>query len=379
MIAKAEAKLEWRSLAYDIHTEFAYTALMFVRLLRRFEFLLLLALILISRAAYALEERYNTGWRLNLDNDILAESDRDYTGGIALTLSGRRAQDYLISLEGVRNWLDDLLRVSRLYDDQSYFQLHSLQYGAMLFTPEDITDPAPIFDDRPYGSLFYLSNTELTVLPASDQAWMSTLTFGFLGLRAAEDIQRLIHALTDSDVANGWDNQISAGGEPTLMYTLSNQRNHIDSASAARRHQFKTVYEANAGFSTDVNASLSWRWGRIDTPWWSFNPQHAEYIQLGAPVSARESSGRRELYLWAGAGIKYRFYSALFQGQFRESIVTISSDQLEKLLGQIWLGATWEFADNIRGSLFYRASSKEFNGPNAHYPVWAGLIISRAY
>ena len=342
--------------------------------------LVLLLLTSISTHTKAMEEKYNSGWVLNLDNDILAEQDRDYTGGIALTLSGRRAQEYLVSLEGVRNWLDDVSGVSKLYMSQSYFQLHSVQYGVTLFTPGDITDPAPIFDDRPYGSLFYIANTELTVAPDNDKAWLSTLTFGFLGLDAAEYMQEAIHAITDSDVASGWDNQISSGGEPTLMYTLSVQNNHIDAGHIGNRHELKTAYEANVGFSTDINASLSWRWGRIHTPWYSFNPQHSEYMQTGAPVIAgNRTSGKGELYLWAGSTVKYRFYSSLLQGQFRESIVKLSSDEVEKLLAQIWLGATWEFADNIRGSFFYRASTKEFKGPNAHYPVWAGLIISRAY
>jgi hypothetical protein len=342
--------------------------------------LIFLLLITISKTTHGFDEKYNSGWRLNLDNDILAESDRDYTGGIALTLSGRRAQAYLISLEGLRNGLDKLLRIERLYAQRPSFQLHSLQYGAMLFTPEDITNPEPIFDDRPYGSLFYLSNTELTVAPADDQAWLSTLTFGFLGLNAAEYVQKAIHALTDSDVANGWSNQISAGGEPTAMFTLSTQLNHSRAQNSSRRHQFKTAYEANAGFSTDVNASLIWRWGRINTPWWSFNPQHAEYIELGTPVVARDQRAKTdEFYVWAGTTVKYRFYSALLQGQFRDSVVTLSSDELEKLLAQVWLGVTWEFADDFRGSFFYRASTREFTGPNAHNLVWAGLTISRAY
>ena len=351
-------------------------------------YLLLSLLILISNNVHAesesnligKEQKYNSGWRLNIDNDILAERDRDYTGGIALTLSGRRAQEYLVSLEGVRNWLDDILGINKLYVKQPYFQLHSVQYGAMLFTPGDITNAAPIFDDRPYGSLFYLSNTELTVAPSTDKAYLSTLTFGFLGLDAAEYIQQALHSVTDSDVANGWDNQISSGGEPTLMYTLSAQHKHFDTVDTATRHELKTSYEANIGFSTDINASLSWRWGRIHTPWWSFNPQHSEYIQLGAPVVAgNKQADRKELYIWAGTTLKYRFYSSLMQGQFRESMVKFSSDEVEKLLAQIWLGATWEFASNIRGSFFYRATSKEFKGPNAHYPVWAGLIISRAF
>ena len=341
---------------------------------------LMLLLIFISIHAHAMEEKYNSGWLLNLDNDILAERDRDYTGGIALTLSGRRAQEYLVSLESTRNWLDDLLGIDKLYTDQARFQLHSVQYGAMLFTPEDTADPAPIFDDRPYGSLFYISNTELTVVPSADKAYLSTLTLGFLGLGAAEYIQKAIHVVTDSDIANGWDNQISSGGEPALMVTLSAQNNHIDTVNTATLHEFKTTYEANVGFSTDVNASLSWRWGRINTPWWSFNPQHSEYIQLGTPViSGSRQADKGELYLWAGTTVKYRFYSSLMQGQFRDSVVTLSNDEVEKLIAQIWLGATWEFAENVRGSFYYRASTREFKGPNAHYPVWAGFIISRAY
>jgi hypothetical protein len=364
---------------YDITPYFTYTAGMCKTLQSRYHLTFLL-LITISNPTLGFEEKYNSGWRLNLDNDLLAESDRDYTGGIALTLSGRRAQEYLISLEALRDGLDKLLRIDKLYARQPHFQLHSLQYGAMLFTPEDITDPAPIFDDRPYGSLFYLSNTALTVAPADDRAWLSTLTFGFLGLNAAEYLQKAIHALTDSDVANGWSNQISAGGEPTAMYTLSTQHNHIQSENSPRRHQLKTAYEANAGFSTDINASLAWRWGRINTPWWSFNPQHSEYIKLGAPVVARDQPGEPgELYVWAGTTVKYRFYSALLQGQFRDSVITLSNDELEKLLAQIWLGVTWEFADDFRGSFFYRASTREFKGPNAHILVWAGLTISRAY
>lgn len=339
-----------------------------------------LLLMLVSQQAVGMEEKYNSGWSLHLDNDILATSDRDYTGGIAVTLSGGRVQQYLFSLERVRNWLDHILGINNLYADRTHFQSHSVQYGAMLFTPEDITSHAPLFDDRPYGSLFYISNTALTVAPAQDTAWLSTLTFGFLGLDAAEDIQKAIHTVTDSDVANGWRNQISSGGEPTLMYTLSVQNNQIEATGAATRHELKTACEANIGFSTDINASLIWRWGRINTPWWSYNPQHSQYIQLGTPLAAGNNpAAKGELYLWAGATAKYRFYSSLLQGQFRESVVKFSNDEVEKLLAQFWLGITWEFARDIRGSFFYRASTEEFKGPNAHNPVWAGLVISKAY
>ena len=48
-------------------------------------------------------EPYNTGWSLYIDNDALTLVNRDqqYTGGFALTLSGRRAVEYRWSLDPV--------------------------------------------------------------------------------------------------------------------------------------------------------------------------------------------------------------------------------------------------------------------------------------
>ena len=57
-------------------------------------------------------EKYSTGWAFYLDNDALTtgDNDEDYTGGFAVTLSGRRATEYPISLDG---WLNGLDRFSR--------------------------------------------------------------------------------------------------------------------------------------------------------------------------------------------------------------------------------------------------------------------------
>ena len=124
--------------ACDMDNDFTYTAYMPEAPSTQC-CLLLSLLMLISNNGLAESEsnriagdqKYNTGWPLNLDSDILAESDRDYTGGIALTLSVRRAREYLFSLEGIRNWLDDLLGIHRLYLRYPHFQLHSVLYGTM--------------------------------------------------------------------------------------------------------------------------------------------------------------------------------------------------------------------------------------------------------
>jgi len=55
-----------------------------------------LALLYFTSAVAAGEysiDPYNTGWQINTDNDLLTgqSTDRDYAGGIAVALSGKRA------------------------------------------------------------------------------------------------------------------------------------------------------------------------------------------------------------------------------------------------------------------------------------------------
>ena len=323
-------------------------------------------------------ELYNSGWQVNADNDLLTgqSTDRDYTGGLALTLSGKRVQEYLVSIDSWRAAMDGLVKFPHLYQSSDYKSFHSQQYGMILFTPEDINSVAPIYDDRPYASLFYLSNTEFTVVPEKNTAYVSILTIGLLGLDLAEDVQRSLHSITDSDVPSGWQHQVSSGGEPTAMLSYGVQNKLYSSNS----QQLKLEYEANLGFMTDVNTGFSWRWGRINSPWWAFNPYQSKYMQQSMPVfSDNSAEHKNEFYLWAGGRLNLRIYNALLQGQFRHSEVTVSSADMERLVAEYWFGVTGEFAKKYNASIFIRGHTDEFKGLNARSAAWVGLVFSRAY
>jgi len=323
-------------------------------------------------------ELNNSGWRLNADNDLLAgqNTDRDYTGGLAFTLSGKRVQQYPLSIDSWRAAIDGLLAFPALLRSSDFLSFHSQQYGMLLFTPDDIESAAPVNDDRPYASLFFMSNTEFSVVPAKGRAYVSSLSIGFLGLGLAESVQRSLHSLTDSDVPSGWQHQVSAGGEATAMLTYGVQ----DKLYASEYQQLKLEYEANLGFITDVNAGFSWRWGKINSPWWTFNPYQSKYMQQSMPVfSANKTGGSNEFYLWAGVRLNLRAYNAFLQGQFRHSEVTISSDDLQRLVAEYWLGGTAAFAKKYRASFFLRGHTDEFKGPHARSAAWVGLVFSRAY
>lgn len=328
-----------------------------------------------------IEEKWNAGWAFYFDNDIFAGTDRDYTGGLAVTLSGRRAAEYAFSLQPALSWLDRL-GVERAYAGHNHFQTHAMELGFTLFTPQDTGRSEPILDDRPYASLFFVASSRTTVVPARSLAYTTMLSAGLLGLALAGDIQNLAHDLVGEPRVEGWDNQISEGGEPTARYTVSVQRTVSRSVPGdVPGHDLKLTAEGNIGFVTDARVGFNFRWGRISTPWWSFNPQQADYINLGSPVAApRHRRGHgRELYVWIGGLLSYRLYNVFLQGQFRDSVHTLGRDEVEPLVPEGWLGVTFGVGDGYRGSLFVRQRGEEVKVGDPVAPTWGGFIVSRSY
>src|SRR6187402_620029 len=157
-------------------------------------------------------EREVSGVRLHIDNDLFAvrNLDRDYTGGVALTLSGTAARDGLLSLDPVLTRIDELFEGSPAASVR-----HARQIGLIAFTPADIVTAEAQQADRPYASLLFASNGRVRIDADDRGAWSSSLTVGFLGLHVSEQLHDLVHEAVGSEKPAGYDHQISAGGEPT--------------------------------------------------------------------------------------------------------------------------------------------------------------------
>ena len=170
------------------------------------------------------QERTIGSWSLTLDNDLLVPGsrDQDYTYGISVAATGRQARDFALSLNTPLTWIDRLTGVDGIAGGQ--IRGHSFEAGIFGFTPEDKEAKRPLYDDRPYASLMYLSSSRVQVNPARQVAWHSTLTVGAMGLDLAGDIQNGVHKGIGSDRAEGWEHQVSDGGEPTFRYAVARQK-----------------------------------------------------------------------------------------------------------------------------------------------------------
>ncbi|AXQ27515.1 lipid A deacylase LpxR family protein [Solimonas sp. K1W22B-7] len=328
------------------------------------------------------QEKYNAGWSAYFDNDVLVpiNRDEDYTGGFAFTYAGRRAQQWWVSLDRPLGGLDSLLGIER-QGCGSRFTLHSLQVGVVAFTPGDIEIPTVIPGDRPYASLVYLANGRNYIRSKDDPAWHTSFSIGVIGLKLARAGQNAIHSALGIAEAEGWDHQISNGGEPTFRYTVARQA-LIASNFQRERTEFELKHSlaGSVGYLTEASAALSLRWGRINTPWWSFPPERVEYIAEPAPVIGGSDirPGSRELYLWGGIKARARAYNAFLQGQFRDSDLEYSHSDLRPLIGEAWAGVTAQISREYRLSYVMRYQSSELkDGPGDREVIWGSLFLSR--
>lgn len=316
----------------------------------------------------------SSSWAFAFDNDVLVPGhrDQDYTYGLNFTQTGKSASTASLTLNKPLVAIDNWIGFGR--STLSTQETFSREIGAFGFTPEDITVSEPNPNDRPYASLVYLSSSREQVDLVDNVAWKSTLTVGALGLGVVGELQNLAHEITSGKTAQGWDNQISDGGELTGRYVIARQK-YFDSFS--ENVEVKSTVQASVGYLTEASWSLSMRTGRIHSPWASFNPELASYGEKSSYSSNAKPVSER--YFWAGVAVKARAYNAFLQGQIRDSVVTYEHSQLNPLLVEAWAGYTFAFKQGYRISYVLRGHSSEIKeGAGDRNLLWGGIIIARS-
>lgn len=319
-----------------------------------------------------LQDSAETSWAIGIDNDILVPGsrDQDYTYGFNVTFVGQSTEDQWASLHGPLDWINLQTGFDNL--TESSIGASKTEYGLFGFTPEDITQSGVQSDDRPYASLVYVSSSREQYYPIQEVSWQSTLTLGFMGLSIVGDFQNQVHSAVNGIKPMGWDNQISAGGEPTARYSISRQ------GLLSKRNselEFKNTFQASLGYITEASWSLSGRAGNIQTPWVSFNPELANYGEKSVPNTRVKVT---EQYVWAGISLKARAYNAFLQGQFKESSVTYDSDEINHVLVETWLGYTLALTNGYSFTYSIRGHTSELKkGKGDRNVIWGGVLISR--
>ena len=312
-----------------------------------------------------------SGIGLYMDQDMFIptkSTDRDYTMGIAVEF---------FADEGPLYQLDGLVRRFGKFfkfpvDSTDTYRSYVL--GSVNYTPEDLSRSDPIFDDRPYASIVYLANKR--IVAKGDKAVGAEFLVGLLGTNIANEVQSQIHAwwrdATDEPEPvhpEGWDNQISDGGELTARFRFVTST-LVDWLPQSRYFDLSTTWDVSLGYQTNASIGLAARAGMLNSPFWSipFDPiNRGNFLPF---------LGGNELYLWAAARGRLVGYDALMQGQVRDSVVTVGGSDVERLVWEGALGITGSFEGlQLTFALNGKSAETKLAGTrDEHY--WGGLYMN---
>lgn len=344
--------------------------------------MLTLTLVVLTGAAAAAEYR-DGGYAIRIDNDLFsgAHRDQDYSWGGAGTWASPHPGALTRPLHWSRRKLDALLSPDESTGLRWQPEQQATQLGIIAMTPRAIDLAEPQHDDRPYANLMFATSSELRVLEGGERARFSSFTFGMLGLHAAGTLHRTVHRAIGDRIPEGWDHQVSAGGEPTARYVAAQQwlLGEPDSWDADMP-ELKLTAAGSAGFLTEGSLALSARWGRIQSPWWSFAPELGDYTAAPvAPLESFSSHNPAERFFFAGIRVKARAYNALLQGQFRHSDVRMQGDDVEHLLAEAWVGIATTWNDSRVTYAVHFATPELRVEPGERSLIWAGINFERSY
>lgn len=319
-------------------------------------------------------------WAVEIDDDFLGltQHDRDYTAGAYFTLVDDGPPARPLPLSRSLDRLNELTRFTRLSADATR-EAHALEFGLRLFTPSELETERALPDDRPYATLTYVANSKLTVDPGSSTVLQSSLTLGLLGLPLTGALHRGLHQLIGSPLPNGYSHQISDGGEPTFRYAVSRQRLLTSGMRGKRPYSVRYGLGASIGYVAEVSAELVLRSGPLRAPWWGAPPMSSDYAGQPAMLARPEpgAASSRGVVFEAGIESRLRLYNAFLQGQFRHSDVTFSSDELNHVLLEGWVGVAFRFKSGLELSYTIRRQSREIeHGTGARAFTWGSLSFT---
>ena len=350
-----------------------------------------------SIAPARVPERRLSGFAILVEQDQFAgqrNEDRNYTMGVGFQFPGSWSNTWAWGiLQKPRGFFDALFGINQAVTRRaiegphagSSFENHSFLFGNTAFTPDSLNTTHPVYGDRPYSSLLFYTASRAQVSRSAfgkdlDTVIRTEFTFGILGLRISEEVQTWIHSEIRKHNGKevpydplGWPNQISDGGEPTIRFGASYQRLTVNTRYA----DFSLKGEGNIGYYTNLAAGALTRLGWIDTPFWMFDPAPLVAVNE-AKETANTTRGTRgwEVYAFAGGRTRLVAYNVLLQGQFRESVHTLTPAEIENVV--------FEFETGIRAGLrgwsltwvtaAGRSPEHRLEEARSHY--WGGLFVS---
>lgn len=343
----------------------------------------------------SIQTKYYNSFSVLFDQDVLGEflglnEDRNYTQGLGIDFTSF----YL------RNFFDKKFRLKDPSDNVLNFPTKvTVQIAG--FTPDELRDSLPIKGDRPYSSVIFLSLKDYRVDQEKFKARFWTFYIGALGLPGiAKNGQTAIHKINNQNNTvppynpAGWHNQISEGGEPTVMVSYGVKRlltkNSIKEEAnigeerheRGLRHQVVSNWQMDIGYLTQFNYGFDFRLGSINLKKWHEDSQWSlsgtESLiknQNNKKKYYSQIKNKKELYFFIGMRAGLMLYNASLHGQFKDTNYRLPYEDTGFFTNTGRIGVT--FNCSCFGLTIYGAyKNSEIMTSYARIHTWGGFAIN---
>jgi len=134
---------------------------------------------------------------LEVENDLLFQSDHYYTAGIALSYTH----------QNLKKTPAQLILKSK---DPDNFTFSGFGLEQRMFTPFSIEEPNAIENDRPYSAYLLATNFSVLINPKKNLSISNEIGIGVIGPAAGgKEVQTFVHEIIGSVLPIGWEYQIN--------------------------------------------------------------------------------------------------------------------------------------------------------------------------
>jgi len=307
-------------------------------------------LLVLSGSAFAQRpeapepRRFDGVWTFLIENDNFAfgKDDGNYTNGIALTYASSAVEER--DPKSFSNRLVGWTSFLPFMDDERYRHHAAYTLGQLIFTPEDITDPTPPEDARPYAGILFYDTSVYARGSRSLHAY--TLRLGVTGeISQAEEVQKLLHDWFNTKRPKGWSHQLH--DEPLVNLGYEYHRRYSAAASTPSGLDFTPNIGGTVGnylIAANVGAQFRLGWNLPD----SYGPPSPRTGFENHPLYAAPPGEKGWYFLFGGVEGYWVGHDITLDGNtFRDS----RSTEKEDLVGQASVGL--EFA---QGSFAFRVA-----------------------
>ncbi len=285
--------------------------------------------ILLSTSTVSADEKIPEFFTFTFENDIFVGDDNGYTNGTGITFGKGPFKEFNDNnLPHWLHWLTKDLYISTMKNKKRGI---AHMFFQRMQTPSDLSKTELIVDDVPYAGLLAWQGT----LYAWDDhtADQFSLYLGVVGpIALAEQSQNLIHGITGSNKANGWDNQIE--NEPVFKIEAQRIWNLYRTKGGGLQLDLLGLAGAGIGnLETATKAGFAIRWGsNLQSSFSAFS------LQADRQVNPLSISVKNDFYFFLGGRAGIILNDILINGNtFKDS----HSVPLEHFQNQVSGGAVW--------------------------------------